>query len=111
MRLNSGTGIGSARGGTGNPNVTSPEVETYCPTKRDMISDRPERDMGGNFGRFARTNAMKDYIERLFNENLAGILLWAWQRFLALFTESQTADDVQRGLDTLSGRIHSGKER
>ena len=94
-----------ARGGTGNPNITSPEVETFYPTKRDMISDRPEQDTGGNFGRFARASAMKDYIERLFNENLAGIPLWAWQRFLALFTESQTSDDVQRGLDTLAKMI------
>ena len=70
-----------------------------------MISDRPEQDIGGNFGRFARTNAMDDYIKLLFDENLAGIPLWAWQRFLALFTESRTADDVQRGLDTLAKMI------
>lgn len=94
-----------ARGGSGNPSITSPEVETYYPTKRDMISDRPEQDIGGNFGRFARTNAMKDYIEQLFDENLAGIPLWAWQRFLGLFTESQTADEVQRGLDALAKMI------
>ena len=94
-----------ARGGTGNRVISSPEVDDYYPTKRDMISDRPEQDIGGNFGRFARTNAMDDYIKLLFDENLAGIPLWAWQRFLALFTESRTADDVQRGLDTLAKMI------
>ena len=94
-----------ARGGTGNRGITSPEVDDYYPTKRDIISDRPEQDIGGNFGRFARTNAMNDYIKLLFDENLAGIPLWAWQRFLALFTESRTADDVQHGLDTLAKMI------
>ena len=34
--------------------------------------------MGGNFGRFARTNAMNNYIKLLFDENLVGIPLWAW---------------------------------
>ena len=61
--------------------------------------------MGDNFGRFAHNNAVKDYVKRLFNENLACIPLWAWQRFLALFTESQTADDVQRRLDTLAKMV------
>lgn len=90
---------------TGNRNITPPEAITHYPIKRDMISDRPERDMGGNFGRFARTNAMNNYIKLLFDESLAGIPLWAWQRFLALFTENRTADDVQCGLDTLAKMI------
>ena len=50
----------------------------------------------------ARTSAMDNYIELLFDENLAGIPLWAWQRFLALFTESRTVDDVRHGLDALA---------
>lgn len=93
------------RGGTGNRNITSPEAITHYPTKRDMISDLPEQDGGGNFGRFARTNAMNNYIKLLFDESLAGIPLWAWQRFLALFTESRTVDDVQRGLDALADKV------
>ena len=90
---------------TGNRNITPPEAITHYPIKRDMISDRPERDMGGNFERFARTNAMNNYIKLLFDENLAGIPLWAWQRFLALFTESRTVDDVRRGLDALADKV------
>ena len=85
--------------------ITPPEAITHYPAKRDMISDRPERDMGDNFGRFARTNAMNNYIKLLFDENLVGIPLWAWQRFLALFTESRTVDDVRRGLDTLADNV------
>ena len=48
---------------------------------------------------------MNNYIKLLFDENLVGIPLWAWQRFLALFTESRTVDDVRRGLDTLADKV------
>lgn len=94
-----------SRGGTGDRDITLSEIDTRYPTKRDMISDRPASDGGGNFGRFARTGAMHDYIKALFDDNLAGIPLWAWQRFLALFTESQTADDIRDGLDRIATKI------
>ena len=51
---------------TGNRNITPPEAITHYPIKRDMISDHPERDMGGNFGRFARTNAMNNSTSSCF---------------------------------------------
>ena len=94
-----------ARGGEGDRDIASPNVNDYYPTKSEMIADRPASDPGGNFGRFARTNAMDNYIKELFDEKLAGIPLWAWQRFLALFTENQTTDEVLRGLDLLARRI------
>ena len=93
------------RAGTSSKAITLSSVDAFYPTKSDMIADRPASDSGGNFGRFARTGAMDGYIEELFNDKLAGIPLWAWQKFLALFTESQTAEDVQRGLEVLSKRI------
>lgn len=94
-----------ARGGTGNKDIALSAVSTFYPTKSDMIADRPGSDSGSNFGRFARTKAMDDYIEELYEDKLAGIPLWAWQKFLALFTESQTAEDVLRGLDSLARGI------
>ena len=94
-----------ARGGTGNRDITLSSADTYYPNKSDAIADRPASDSGGNFGRFARTKAMDDYIEELFDDRLAGIPLWAWQRFLALFTESQDREQVLRGLDTLAKRM------
>ena len=48
---------------------------------------------------------MNNCIELLVDENLAGIPLWAWPRFLALFTESRTVDDVRHGLDALADRV------
>ena len=93
------------RAGTSNTEIALSPVDAFYPGKSDMIADRPASDSGGNFGRFARTRAMDGYIEDLFNDKLAGIPLWAWQKFLALFTESQTAEDVRRGLEILSKRI------
>ncbi|MBM3083303.1 hypothetical protein IMF23_07630 [Chelatococcus daeguensis] len=94
-----------AKVGKGDNSITLSTVATNYPTKSDMISDRPASDSGGNFGRFARTKAMDSYIKELFDDKLAGIPLWAWQRFLSLFTESQTTSDVIRGLDALASGL------
>lgn len=94
-----------AKGAKGDNSITLSTVATNYPTKSDMISDRPASDSGGNFGRFARTKAMDSYIKELFDDKLAGIPLWAWQRFLSLFTESQTTSDVIRGLDALASGL------
>ncbi len=94
-----------ARVGHGNKDITLSAVNTYYPSKSDMIADRPASDSSGNFGRFARTREMDGYIQELFEDTLSGIPLWAWQKFLALFTESQGTEDVQRGLDILERRI------
>lgn len=93
------------RGGAGDRNLIFSDTDEKYPTKSDMINDRPASDQGGNFGRFARTGAMDDYIKKLFEEKLAGIPLWAWQKFLALFTESRTSDEVQHGLDLLADKV------
>lgn len=93
------------KSGKGDNSITLSTVTTYYPAKSDMISDRPASDRGGNFGRFARTGVMDDYIAGLFEDKLAGIPLWAWQKFLSLFTESQTIQDISRGLDALAGGI------
>ena len=80
-------------------------MNSYYPTKSDMISDRPTSDAGSNFGRFARSGAMDGYMKELFEDRLAGIQLWAWQRFLSLFTASHSAEDVSRALDGIADDI------
>mgnify|MGYP006272461887 CR=1 FL=1 len=94
-----------ARGGKGTDRgvILSP-VTTHYPNKADPISDQAVKDGGKNFGRFARSKAMDSYIAELFDDKLAGIPLWAWQKFLLLFTEGQTTETVQAGLDALAAR-------
>ena len=93
------------KSGTGDNSITLSTVTRYYPAKSDMIADRPVSDRGGNFGRFARTRVMDDYIEYLFEDKLAGIPLGAWQKFLSLFTESGKTGDISRGLDALASGI------
>jgi len=64
-----------------------------------MISDRPESDGGGNFGRLARAGVMEDYIAELFEEKLAGIQLLAWQRFLSVFTENVSSNEIDKAIE------------
>ena len=94
-----------AKGGKSDNLITLSTADTYYPTKSDMISDRPASDSGNNFGRFARSGAMDDYMEQLFEGRLAGLPLWAWQRFLSLFKESQSSEDLSRALDRMANEM------
>ena len=75
----------------------------FYPLKSDKVSDHAVNDSGNNFGRFARTKLMDEYIKNLLaTEELAGIPLDAWQRFLAIFTQSHTEQDTDTGLHKLA---------
>jgi len=78
------------------------EAHNYYPVKSDPISDVARSDSGGNFGRFARTGLMSNYIEDLYQDELSGIPLSAWQRFLSLFGEDSTEDIINRELDRMA---------
>ena len=81
--------------------VLSDVTRTY-PTKADEIHDKPVSDNGKNFGRFARTGIMDAYKERLLSQNLLGIPIVAWIRFLSLFSEDKTEAQILRGIDAMT---------
>lgn len=68
-----------------NPKITPSSIKASYPTKSDQISDRPEDDAGGNFGRVARSKIMDTYIDEIMTERLLGIPLGEWQKFLKRF--------------------------
>jgi hypothetical protein len=74
-------------------------VNQFYPTKSQPISDVALHDDGGNFGRFARTGIMDEYREQLFQEQLSGIPLSAWQKFLSAFSEDKTEAQINRAVD------------
>ncbi len=74
-------------------------VDQFYPTKSQPISDVALHDDGGNFGRFARTGIMDEYREGLFQEQLSGIPLSAWQKFLSAFSEEKTEAQIGRAVD------------
>jgi hypothetical protein len=86
-----------ASGGAGGPDrcVDLSTVVQCYPAKTEAISDRPRSDAGSNFGRFARTGLMSDYIAELFATRLCGIPIGSWQQFFKLFTESFDFQDIE----------------
>lgn len=95
-----------ARGAKGKSRGVKMSAATnQYPKKSDLISDEPISDSGHNFGRIARSRVMDKYIKELFGDALAGIPLWAWQQFLLLFTEDQTDEKIQAGLEKLKARV------
>lgn len=58
---------------SGNTGITAPPDVTPYPLKSDQISDKPESDSGGNFGRLARYGLMDDYIESMHATLIRGI--------------------------------------
>jgi len=87
---------------SGNRSIVMSSATTQYPLKSDPIDDMPKRDKGGNFGRFARTNLMDQYISELYREELSGIPLGAWQRFLSLFAEDKTEDALHQKLERMA---------
>ena len=91
--------------GTADRGIILSSVANTYPQKSDEISDRPIADVGGNFGRFARTNLMKSYIDELFQDLLAGIPILGWQRFLAIFTESMTFSALDEAMTRFANQL------
>jgi hypothetical protein len=94
-----------ARRTGGDRSIAVSSADTNYPAKRDRISDVPALDGGGNFGRLARTQLMDDYMEAVFQETLSGIPVSAWQRFLSIFKEERSNDEIERDLDRLTAAL------
>lgn len=99
------------KGGASEGEIRVSTVETNYPSKAQEISDEAASDRGGNFGRFARTGLMDEYMETLFVEDLAGIPVEAWQRFLSLFSEQSSAERISRELDRMAHRAAAKRSK
>lgn len=83
----------------------------YPQLKSDEISDKAEYDGGGNFGRIARTNLTRDYIEGidgvggLMRQTLAGIPLWAWQEFFKPFAETASEGSLKAAIQHIAAKL------
>ena len=78
--------------------ITLSSVVGNYPSKAQAIGDEPVADKGSNFGRFARTMLMDSFMDELFRDELAGIPLDAWQRFLKLFGEQSPMEKISAEL-------------
>lgn len=89
---------------TGDRSIALSNHSGYYPVKSDMIGDVPAAD-SSNFGRYARTGAMDVYMADLLSDNLMGIPIKAWQRFLGVFTETRSEQDIDHQLDRLANEF------
>lgn len=67
--------------------VLSGHITPY-PDKAAESTDKPVEDGGNNFGRVARANILTEFVERILQEDAAGIPIQYWVQFLAAFTEN-----------------------
>lgn len=90
------------------PTITPPPGPiTPYPAKADRISDRAVADGGGNFGRYARTGIMDEYLATTLATPLCGIPARSWLEFFKLFTQSAGRELVLERIRTLrSGTDH-----
>ena len=99
------------KGKGGDTAINLSGVKQPYPEKSDQISDEPKSDKGGNFGRFARTGIMDDYVDSLFSEQLLGIPLDSWQRFFALFTGKTTTQAITTNLERWAAQVAKAKPK
>lgn len=76
-------------------------ITTPYPSKKDKFNDKARSDSGKNFGRVARGGFMKDFITELMDQQISGIPATYWHRFLTIFSEGATADQIERKLNNM----------
>jgi len=69
------------RASQSNTGISVPDSVGPYPSKSDPISDRPQSDSGGNFGRLARYGIMTDYTEAMLKEPVRGVPVSSWIKF------------------------------
>ncbi|MEV8136809.1 hypothetical protein [Microbacterium aurantiacum] len=80
-----------------NANIRHPEGINPYPPSGAHISDVPEADSGGNFGRLARINGlMTEWTTQLANSPVSGIPARYWIEFLRAFSESNDEDQLRK---------------
>ncbi len=81
-------------------------VKPY-PKKSDKILDQPCSDKGGNFGRFARTGLMDDYLARAKSELLCGISAEHWLHFFKIFQDQKGKAAVMNEVARLRKKVEA----
>ncbi len=82
------------------------DVKPY-PKKSDQIADEPVADKGGNFGRFARTGLMDEYLARAKEELLAGIRAEYWLSFFKIFQDQRDPATIRTEIEKLRQKVDS----
>jgi hypothetical protein len=92
----------------GDSGIKLPKAVHPYPRKSDAISDVPNADNGGNFGRFARTGIMDAYLALAKQELLAGIRAEHWLGFFKLFQDQKGAAAISTEIEKLRRKLAEG---
>lgn len=97
------------RGATDRAGVIVPaDVEAY-PAGKSNMSDKPEYDGGGNFGRVARVpGLMKEYTDRLLSTGVLGIEARHWLLFLKTYSDNASTGQVEQAIERALARTQLG---
>ncbi len=85
--------------------IVSPKDVSPYPQKSDNISDKPISDGGNNFGRFARTGIMDNYLKVAKRESLCGIDAEHWLNFFRIFQEEKGEEAINTELSRLRSMV------
>lgn len=95
------------RDAKGESAIKQPEGVTPYPRKSDHICDDPVADKGGNFGRFARTGLMDEYLSRAKAELLAGIRAEHWLSFFKIFQDERDPAAIRQQIEKLRQKVET----
>ena len=82
--------------------IRSAQYDRPYPAKNQRFNERAVTDAGKNFGRIARAGIMSEFIARLDMQELSGIPVTYWRRFLRIFAEGTTEQQAQCAIDRLA---------
>ncbi|MGB9294005.1 MAG: hypothetical protein WCB64_11910, partial [Desulfobaccales bacterium] len=83
------------------------EANAPYPRKNDRFNDSPKKDAGKNFGRVSRSRIMDDFIEEMMKRPISGIPLLAWHKFIKIFSDQQTEENIERILNAIEKEFES----
>jgi len=85
--------------------VTIARHTGFYPAKNDQYSDQANSDAGKNFGRVARCGVMDSEVDERLREQLLGIPIDAWRRFLQIFAEGSSESEADAKLRKLEDAL------
>jgi len=77
-----------------NISIIQPVNISPYPKKSAQIADKPTSDNGGNFGRFARTGLMDEYLSQTKGIPISGISAQNWLDFFKIFQDQKPPDQI-----------------
>lgn len=94
---------------TQDTSIKSPENVNPYPAKSDQIGDQPKVDGGSNFGRFARSGIMNEYLDEAKSQELSGIPAKHWIDFFKVFRQQWGDEEVESKIAGIKRKLEGAE--